>query len=108
MAFKCVEVLDSPLIGGKTLAKCRSFILNVELDTGIGNAEELEDTFVMGDPRSERHPFSAEENVVLMRWNVIECDGVRLDSTSSQFPNLVAPCSVVEMLIVSGIWHVHC
>ena len=52
MAFKCVEVLDSPLIGGKTLAKCRSFILNVELDTGIGNAEELEDTFVMSDPRS--------------------------------------------------------
>ena len=43
-----------------------------------------------------------------MRWNIIEGDGVRLDSTSSQFPNLVAACSVVEMLIVSGVWHVHC
>ena len=83
MAFKCVEVLDSPLIGGKTLSKCRSFILNVELDTGIGNAEELEDTFVMGDPRSEGHPVSADENVVLVRWNVIECYGVRLNSSSA-------------------------
>ena len=83
MAFKCVEVLDSPLIFGKTLAEILSFIFNVEFDTGIGDAKELEDTFVMGDPRSEGHPVSADENVVLVRWNVIESYGVRLNSTSA-------------------------
>ena len=62
----------------------------------------------MSDPRSEGHSFSAEEDIVLVRWNVIESDGVRLDSSSAKFPNLVAACSVVEMLIVSGVWHVNC
>ena len=108
MAFHSVVVLDSPLIRGKALAKTSAFIFNVKLDTCVCDAEELEDTFVMGDPWSERHPISAEEDVVLMRWNIIECDGVRLDSTSSHFPNLVATCMIVEMLIVSGVWHVHC
>ena len=59
MAFHSVVVLDSPLIGGKALAKVHSFIFNVKLDTWVGDAEELEDTFVMGDPRCEGHPISA-------------------------------------------------
>ena len=108
MAFHSVVVFDSPLILGKALAKARSFIFNVKLDTLVGDTEELEDTFVMGDPWSEGHPISAEEDVVLMRWNIIESDGVRLDSTSSHVPNLVTSCMIVEMLIVSGVWHVHC
>ena len=62
----------------------------------------------MSDPRSEGHSISAEEDIMLVLWDVIEGDGVRLDSSSAKFPNLVAASSVVEVLIVSGVWHVHC
>ena len=84
------------------------FTFNVEFDTSISDTKELEYAFIMSDPRGERHPFSAEEDVVLVRWNVIECYGVRLNSTSSQFPNLIAAYFVVEMLVMSSVWHVHC
>ena len=108
MAFHSVKVLDSPLIGGKTLAKCRSFIFNVELNTRIGDTKELEDTFVMSDPRSKGHPFSADEDVVLMRWDIIKCNSVWLNSASSQFPNLTTTCSVEEMFVMSSVWHRNC
>ena len=108
MAFKCVEVLDSPLICGKTLAEILSFIFNVEFDTGIGDAKELEDTFVMCDPRSEGHPVSAEDHIAFVCWDVIECYGVWLNSTSSHLPNLIAASSVVEVLVMSSVWHMDC
>ena len=108
MAFHSVVVLDSPLIRGKALAKTSAFIFNVKLDTLVCDAEELEDTFVMGDPRSEGHPVSAEDDIALVRGDVIECYGVWLDSTSSHFPNLIAACSVEEMLVMSSVWHRHC
>ena len=108
MTLKGVVVLNSPLIGGKALAGTLSFAFDVELDTLIGDAEELEDTFVMRDPRSEGHPLSAEDDIALVRGDVIECYGVWLNSTSSHFPNLIAACSVEEMLVVSCVWHIDC
>ena len=43
-----------------------------------------------------------------MLWDVIECNGVWLNSASSQFPNLIAACSVEEMLVMSSVWHRDC
>ena len=108
MTLKGVVVLNSPLIGGKALAGTLSFAFDVELDTLIGDAEELEDTFVMRDPRSEGHPLSAEDDIALVRGDVIECYGVWLNSASSHFPNLIAACGVVEVLVMSGVWHMDC
>ena len=108
MTLKGVVVLNSPLIGGKALAGTLSFASDVELDTLIGDAEELEDTFVMRDPRSEGHPVSAEDHIAFVCADVVECYGVWLNSTSSQFPNLIAACSVEEMLVMSSVWHRGC
>ena len=108
MAIKCVVIFNSPLIGGEALAILFNFTFDVKLNTSISDAKELEDTFVMCDPRSKGHPFSAEYDIVLMRWDVVKCYGVWLDSTSSHFPNLIAACSVEEMLVMSCVWHIDC
>ena len=108
MTIKGVVIFNSPLIGGKTLAFVQSFAFDVELDTLIGDAKELEDTFVMRDPRSEGHPVSAEDYIALVCGDVIECYGVWLNSTSSHLPNLIAACSVEEVLVVSSVWHIDC
>ena len=82
MTLKGVLILNSSLINGKTLARVRlGFTSDIEFDTAIGDAKELEDTFVMRDPRNEGYPFSAEEDIELVRWDVIECYGVWLNST---------------------------
>ena len=108
MAIKCVVIFNSPLIGGEALAILFNFTFDVKLNTSISDAKELEDTFVMCDPRSEGHPVSADEDVVFMCWDVIECNGVWLNSASSQFPNLIASCSIEEMLVMSSVWHRNC
>ena len=43
-----------------------------------------------------------------MGWNVVESDSVRLDSSFAHVPDLVASYLIVEVLVVSGIWHVEC
>ena len=108
MAIKCVVIFNSPLIGGEALAILFNFTFDVKLNTSISDAKELEDTFVMCDPGSEGHPFSADYDIVLMRWDVVKCYGVWLDSPSSHFPNLIAARRVVEMLVMSSVWHRDC
>ena len=43
---------------------------------------------------------------MLVGWNVVESDSVRLNSSSAHVPDLVASYLIVEVLVVSGIWHV--
>ena len=108
MAIKCVVIFNPPLIGGEALALLFNFTFDVKLNTSISDAKELEDTFVMCDPGSEGHPVSAEDHIAFVCWDVIECYGVWLNSTSSHLPNLIAASSVVEVLVMSSVWHMDC
>ena len=45
---------------------------------------------------------------MLVGRNVVESDSVRLNSSSAHVPDLVASYLIVEVLVVSSIWHVEC
>ena len=105
------------MVAGKTLTVvcCRYgrgviLILNDELDTGVGDALELEHTLVVRRPWSNRHSVSAENDVMRVRRYVAEGDSVRLDSSSTHLPNLVATISttIIEMFVMPAVWHADC
>ena len=100
-----VEVLDSPLVWGESLARASGVVVNVELDALVSDAEELEDALVVGDPRGDGGSVGAENHVVLVRWDVVEGDSIWLGSSSAHGPDLVAASEIVEVLVVSGGWH---
>ena len=100
-----VEVLNSPLVWGESLARAGGGVVNVELDGAVSDAEELEDALVMGDPRGDGGSLGAEDHVVLVRWNVVEGDSIWLGSSSAHVPDLVAASEIVEVLVESGGWH---
>ena len=103
-----VEVLNSPLVWGESLARVRravGLVSNVELDALVSDTEELEYALVVGDPRGDRGSVGAEDHVVLMRWDVVEGDSIWLGSSSAHVPDLVAATEIVEVLVLSGGWH---
>ena len=100
-----VEVLNSPLVWGESLARAGRIVVNVELDALVSDTEELEDALVVGDPRGDGGSVQAEEHIVLVRWNVVEGDSIWLGSSSAHVPDLVAASKIVEVLVVSSGWH---
>ena len=101
-----VVVFDSPLAFCEGLASTCTLLFSIKFDAGVGDTEELEDKLVMRDPRGNPCGVVPVEHVVLVGGDVVEGNGVGLDSSSAHVPDLVAPDLIIEMLVVSGIRHV--
>ena len=62
----------------------------------------------MRDPWGDSCGVVPVEYIVLVGWDVVESDSVRLNSSFAHVPDLVASYLIVEVLVVSGIRHVEC
>ena len=100
-----VVVFYSPLALGEALPCIKALFFNIKFDALVCDAEELEDQLVMRDPRGNPCGVVPVEHVVLVGGDVVEGNGVGLDSSSAHVPDLVAPDLIIEVLVVSGIRH---
>lgn len=99
----CVIVFNSELAIDESSS--HALDVSIEFNALFSDSEELQHHLVVSDPWSDLVPVQTEERVVLMNVNVVEGDGVWLDSSSAHAPDLVAAFVVVEVLVVSSVWH---